>query len=133
MKLLLKIIAVIFVLGALGGGVAFYMTAELPKVANAFFTAAKNGDDATAQSLLSNGFKLSTPYPELKAYLSSHGLDTVTDSSWNNRSFSGSNGKLEGKVTTAKGDMPLSVSFLKSDGKWQIHGLSIPSAGLSTG
>jgi len=131
-------------LAKLGGGflmviaitiaAVFMYTGGMTKDAKAFFTALKNNDIAKASTYLSKNFTDSTSIEEFQAFFDSSILADYKDSSWNSRSVKNGLGEIIGTVKTEAGQkIPLTVSFIKEDGKWKISSINIDNAGFNLG
>lgn len=132
MKTLLKIVVGLVVLGVVAVGLVFYLTSDLTKTADAFFAAVKAKDYGGASQFLSEDFRAATPQTELAAFLDQSTLTAFKTASWTNRSVSGNRGNLEGSITTDSGGVvPITLEFVKENGKWRIRSLYKPKAGLT--
>jgi hypothetical protein len=131
MKKIFKIIAGFVIALLLIFVAAFYFTAELPKTADKFFTAAKNKNMELAYSYASDGFKQVTSQEALESFLQKNGFDQYKDSSWNSRNVTNNTGKLTGYILTdTDNKLPLTIDFIKSQDGWKIHALNKPPSGV---
>lgn len=115
MKTFMKILLGLAVAGAGVLGLVFWMTADLPKAADGFFTriAAKDYDGALA--LTTPDFRASTDRAGLEAFARSNGLEGYKSASWSSRSINNNTGTLEGTLTVAGGVVPVTVTLVKGD------------------
>ena len=112
--------------------VAFLLTADLPKIAEAFFKTAQGQNFADVQKYLGSGFLAATPLDDLKTFLRNSQLLEYQSASWASRSISGGQGEIEGTVTTKKGGkVPLKMSFVKENSTWKILRIDLAGAGVS--
>ena len=133
MKKLAKIFVSIVGVIAVGLVAVFYFTSDMVSVADDFFLSARDGDIATAYSLLSDDFQSTTTQSELLAYLEDNRLVNYQEANWQNRSINGGRGELTGSITTASGGVvPISISFVKGAESWKIYSIQKPASGLQT-
>ena len=131
MKTALKVIGGIFCLGLIGGGIAFYATANITKAADEFFTAVADRNFPKALALTSSEFRAATPQPEFVAFLERTSLARFKSVSWQSRSVSPGKGELEGTVSTQDGgSIPLKLVFVKENGDWHIYAFEKLPAGV---
>ena len=132
MKKFIKIVLGLVVLVVVLVAGVFYLTADLPKTANAFFNAISSGDFETAKTHLSEGFKKETSDQKLKDFLRTSTLQDYAEASWSSRSISGSQGELEGAITTKTGGVvPVKITLIKEQGSWKILYISRTFAGIN--
>lgn len=133
MKKLVKILVTVVGVIALGLGAVFYFTSDMVSIADDFFSSARDGDIATAYSLLSEDFQATTTQAELSAFLENNRLVNYQDANWHDRSINGGRGELTGSVTTSSGGVvPISISFVKGADSWKIYSIQKPASGLQT-
>ena len=131
MKKFLKIFLGFLAVVALGVIAAFYLTADLPKTADQFFTAVKNNNMDEAYSLVSEDFKSGTSKDQLREFLNDNALGDYANASWDNRSVNGGRGSLKGTITSSRGvTVPLEIGFLKTDSGWKIYSIHKPASGV---
>jgi hypothetical protein len=132
MKKAFKWIVVIAAAIALIIVVVFSLTADLPKVAEAFFKTAQGEHFADVQKYLGSGFLAATPINELKTFLRDSQLMEYQSASWPSRSIRSGEGEIEGTITTKKGGrVPLKMYFVKENSTWKIHRINLAGAGAS--
>lgn len=132
MKTLLKVLAGIGLVVAVGVSAIFYFTSGLVDTADEFFAAVAAADSELAYSYMSADFRASASRAELEAYLQANALDNITKANWSSRSLTGGKGSLEGSAETADGGVtPITLNFVKGDEGWRIYSLQKPAAGLS--
>lgn len=128
----LKMGAGFVVLIAATVALVFTLTAGMVKDSKTFFTALKNNDIAKASSYLSTSFRNATSIEEFKKYFDSSDLAAYKDSSWGSRSIQNDMGELKGSIKTESGQkIPLTINFVKEDGKWKILSIDIKNTGLN--
>ncbi|WP_294954957.1 hypothetical protein [Sulfurovum sp.] len=129
-----KILGTVVVLIVLFIAVIMYATSGMTDVANTFFTHAKTKHYNDAYNMLSEDFKKSVSEEQLKNFLEKNALTEYKSASWNNRSFEGNMGKLEGSIATQSGSViPLTIEFVKNtDGQWQIYSIYKRAGGIGT-
>ncbi|HEY8926122.1 MAG TPA: hypothetical protein VIU64_17175, partial [Polyangia bacterium] len=131
MKTALKVVGVIFCLGLIGGGIAFYATTGMTKAADEFFVAVAERNIPKALALTSSEFRASTPQTEFVAFLERTSLSRFKSVSWQSRSASPGRGELEGTVSTQDGgSIPLKLVLVKENGDWHIYAFEKLPAGL---
>lgn len=131
MKTLLKIVLGLVVVVGAGIGLVFWLTADLPRAADAFLTRIAANDYDGALALTTPDFRASTDRAALEAFARSNGLDSYKSATWTSRQIENSSGQLEGTLTLASGEVPISISLVKDDGGWKIQKLNKAAAGLS--
>ena len=111
----------------------FSMTSGLVDSADAFFTAVKQKDMATARTYLAEDFKKSTDEKALNQFLAGSSLLNFKESSWANREINNGRGTLEGEINTESGGVvPIKLSFVKENDEWKIYAIQKTAAGLQT-
>lgn len=124
MKTVLKVLAGLVLVVALGLVAVFYFTAGLARTADDFFAAARAHDMKAAYTHLSKSLQHTTSEAELRTYLHKHGLDAVVATDWSSRSIQSGRGSLKGTVRTKDGGrIPVSLQLVKDDDGWKIHSL----------
>jgi len=131
MSKIFKIVGGLVVVIALAISAVFLMTSGLASRADDFFTKVKSGEYPAAYEMLSDDFKATTTQEQLQQFLQANALTTFKESTWNNRSISGSRGELIGSITTESGGVvPVSIAFVKGGDEWKIYGISKPKSGI---
>jgi len=131
MKLLLKIIIGIVVLFMLAIGLILFLTGDMVKTGDAFFTSLKNNDINSAYNYLSEDFKSSTDEEQFSMFIKNNSLSEFKESSWEERSINGGRGVLTGSITTESGGViPIKLSFVKGDQGWKIYSVEKPASGF---
>jgi len=131
MKTFLKIILGIVVVIGILVSLAFYATGDLAEAGEKFFVAVGAGNIDEAKSYLSEDFRAATPDEAFVAFLEKSALKDAASVSWNNRSYSGNQGELEGVVTTKSGGtIPISLKLVKENDAWKIYNIQKSVAGL---
>ena len=132
MKTFVKIIGGLTIAIAIVIAAVFMLTGGMSNEAKALFTALKNNDSAKASTYLSKNFTDATSIEELKNYFDTSSLADYKDSSWNSRSIKNNRGKLNGIIKTESAKtIPLTLNFIKEDGKWKISAINIDNTGLN--
>ncbi len=132
-KVMMVLIGFVVLIGGCVGAV-FWATADLPKAADAFFSAIAREDYAAAMALTSSDFKASTTQEELQTFAEDNGLVGYREASWSSRAIENSSGSLEGTLAMADGgSLPITVQLVKSGRGWQIQNIKKSEAGLSSG
>lgn len=137
MKKLLVIIgafvSVVAIIAVIAFGAVFYFTSGMVSTANSFFEAVQKQDFVKARDYLAEEFKASTNEAALRDYLSKSAILNVKETSWTERSISGSKGELAGSITTTSGGaIPIKLTFVKEGDQWKIYTLQKPSAGIQS-
>ena len=133
MKTWVKILLGIVTFVALIITAVFYFTAGMVDSADAFFTAVKQKDMATARTYLAEDFKAHTDEKALTEFLANSAILNFKESSWSNREINNGRGQLEGTITTETGGVvPIKLSFVKENDEWKIYAIQKPAAGLQT-
>lgn len=131
MKTFLKVLAGITALVVVAIVAVILLTAGMSDTADKFFTAVKSNDYDLAYTCLSDDFKSNTSKEELESYMKKNALSSYKEASWVSRSVNGKRGRLEGSIDTESGGaVPVSLSFVKGDGGWQIYAISKQGSGL---
>ena len=132
-KKLLKVIAVLVILIAVGIGSVFYFTSDMVDVSDEFFAALRDDDLDHAYRQLSVSFQQSTGRQDLAAFVERNALNDFSEANWGSRSIEGSGrGKVSGTITTTGGGtIPLTIEFVKENGAWKIYSIYQPGAGLA--
>ncbi len=133
MKTTLKILLSITILVVVGIGSVFYFTKDMVDASDGFFDAVKNNDLDKAYSWLSEDFKTSTSFEDLKDFVEMNALGNYQQASWSSRSIEVGQGEISGAVITESGNaVPLTVGFVKGKDGWKIYSISKSSAGLQS-
>lgn len=131
MKTVMKVLLGLVLLVSGCVGVVFWATSELPKTADAFFTAVAREDYDAAMAMTTADFKASTSAADLQAFAEENGLRGYRDASWSSRSIENDTGALEGTLSMADGSgLPVTVQLVKSDAGWRIQNVRKAEAGL---
>lgn len=132
MKTFLK---VLFGLALAGAGIVafvFWLTADLPKAADQFLGRIAKGDYEGALALTTPDFRANTDRDALAQFARSNGLEGYRSASWFSRSIDNNVGKLEGTLTLATGEIPVTMQLVKGEQGWQVQNLSKAAAGALT-
>lgn len=114
-------------------GVIFYASSGVVDAGDQFFAAARKGDYEAAFALTSQDLRRDRTPAGLKEYMVASGLDQVTDTTWNSRSFENNSGKLAGSVTTKGGGViPVTIDLVKEEGAWKISYINRARSGLES-
>lgn len=120
-----KIIGGIVVVVAIIIGLAFTLTADLPKSADAFFALVKDGKTEQAYQSTAQPFRDATTLDQFTTFLEQTGLNDYKTASYNSRAFENDQGRLEGTVSLNDGtDKPIQVDLLKEGGTWKVQGIN---------
>lgn len=131
MKKFLIFFFVLIVLVILIVAAVFLLTSGVTGTADDFFMAVKSGDMEAASVFLSEEFNAATSREEFEAFLKGTALVDYESASWSSRGVEGKTGFVEGSVTTADGGtIPISIKFVKENGKWRILSIEKAAAGL---
>ncbi len=108
------------------------LTTGMTKNAEEFFLAVSEGQLDTARNYLSTSFRNSVDPAEFRAYLQNGGLDRYETSTWDSRSYSGSQGKIAGVVYLQDGShLPIKMVFVQEKSEWHIHSIEVSLPGIS--
>jgi len=119
----LVIIALIFV---------FRLTSGIVDVADQFFKAVQAKDFSEAYTYVAEDFQAATSLEQLKTFLEQSALVNYSDASWSSREITTLQGKLEGTIKTIDGgSVPVTMTFVKEEGKWKILYIEKTTAGLA--
>ncbi len=125
MKKIPKILGGIVVVVAVIVGIAFTLTADLPKSADAFFALVKDGKTEDAYQSTAKAFQDATSMDQFTTFLEQTGLNQYASASYNSRSFENDQGRLEGTVTLSDGtSKPIQVDLTKENGTWKVLGVN---------
>lgn len=131
LKTLLKIIIGIALLVAAGIGAVFYFTSDMTDTADRFFGAIRDNDIDRSHALLSGQFRTTTSRDELARFVEANALTGYRDASWGSRSVESGRGRISGTVNLENGSsIPMTLDFIKEDGKWLIYALHKQASGL---
>lgn len=120
-----KIIGGIVVAVAIIAGIAFTLTADLPKSADAFFALVKDGQTEQAYQSTAQPFRDATTLDQFKSFLDQTGLNDYKSASYNSRAFENDQGRIEGTVTLSDGtSKPIQVDLMKENGTWKVQGIN---------
>ena len=128
MKTFLKIIGGLVAIFILAIGAVFFLTGDMVKVGDEFFTALKNNDVPKAYTYLSEDFKVNANENEFKEFVDKNSISSFKESSWEERSINGGRGELTGSITTSNGGVvPIKLSFVKGENGWKIYAIEKPN------
>jgi hypothetical protein len=129
--LIASVVAIVLI--ALIAVIAIKATSGIVDTADEFFDAVKSKNMSAAHGCLSEEFRAETNVEELEIFLKHTALVNVVDARWGERSIENKEGKLSGTVETETGgSIPISMTFVKENGKWKIYGIQKPQAGIVT-
>lgn len=131
MKTLLKLVFGLITLLALLIPLVFFLTSGMVRQTNDFFKAVQANDMSNAESFLSQAFLEETSLEELNVFLDQTGLKDFERASWPNRSFENNLGEISGTITTSKDSFPMTIKFIKENGKWKLLNINVPASGSS--
>ncbi len=130
-KKILIILGVIIAVIALIIGLAFYLTSNLPRTADSFFSLIAQGKTLEAYKATAKGFQTAMDQDAFNEFLGETDLSNFSSASWSSRSIEGGRGLLEGTVILKDGrTIPLKIELIKENGTWKIFSITIPKAGL---
>lgn len=132
MKTFLKVLFGLALAGAGMVAFVFWLTADLPKAADQFLGRIAKGDYEGALALTTPDFRVSTDRDALEQFARSNALDGYRSASWSARSIENNVGKLEGTLTLATGEIPVTMQLVKGEDGWQVQNLSKAAAGALT-
>jgi len=101
-----------------------WMTSGLIEVAGRFFEAVKADDVAKARTWMSTEAQAATDVFALTQFLVKSEVLGFKSANWPVRQILNQRGELRGTVTTATGEVPMVLGFVKEDGQWKIQQLS---------
>jgi len=103
-----------------------WLTSGLIEVAGRFFEEVKADDVAKARSWLSSEAQATTDDYALRQFLIKSEVVGFKNANWPVRQILGKRGELRGTITTANGEVPMVLNFVKEEGQWKIQHLSRP-------
>ncbi len=131
LKTLLKVVVGIVFLIAAGVGAVFYFTSDMTDTADQFFANVRANEIDKSYALLAGQFRATTSRDELAGFIKANSLTRYSDASWGSRSIESGRGKISGTVNLDDGSsIPLTMDFVKEEGKWRIYSLYKQAAGL---
>lgn len=108
------------------------LTTGMAKTADEFLIAIGEGRVDTAMNYLSTGFRNTVSPDEFQAYLKTGGLDRYESAAWDSRSYSRSQGEVEGVVYLDDGSVqPLKLVFVQEAEEWRIQSIEAKLPGIS--
>lgn len=108
------------------------LTTGMAKTADEFLIAVSEDRIDTAMNYLSTGFRNTVAPEEFKAYLKTGGLDKYEIATWDSRSYSRSQGEIEGVVYLDDGSVqPLRLVFVQEQDEWRIQSIEAKLPGIS--
>lgn len=126
---------ILFLLSALVLGllvVVNSLTSGLAKNADEFFSAVRDQRIETARNYLSDGFRERITPSEFEAWLAASSLDRYASSSWDSRTFLGSQGEIRGTIYLENGTvLPAQLVFVNQDDQWRIHSIDVALPGVT--
>lgn len=133
MKTWMKVVLGIFAGIAALLTLIFWLTGDVTKAGDDFFTAVQNEDIDAAYVLLSDDFKAGTSKEELQSYLAANALDKIKETSWGSRMMTGGVAELEGTITTEGGSkIPIKLRLIDSESGWKINTIEKDTAGFKS-
>ena len=131
MKKAMMVILIVVVLIAAIAAAVFYLTSNVTRAADSFFTLVRNGNTQAAYALTAQEFRAATSESQFAAFLKSSSIADYESATWNSRSISNNTGELEGSLKTKSGGViPIKLKFVKEGGSWKILSIEKPSAGV---
>lgn len=134
MKKRISIILGIIVLAAIVGVVVYVvnMTSDIQDTANSFFNAIKKNDFEKAYEYTSTEFKANTSLKQLEIFFRQTSLVNYNEAVWSKRTLEDGSGELGGVIRAIDGgEIPVTLKFVKEDGKWKILSLRKEGYGFS--
>jgi hypothetical protein len=123
MKKLPKIIGIgiLLIAGILAS--AFFLTSGITKTADSFFETIQAKNYNLAYSFLSKDLQQKSSKDAFKSYLDMNQFSDYQSASWKQRSVKNNKGKLQGTISTKKGDtFPAVIAFIKEE-EWKISAI----------
>ncbi|MBI5420952.1 MAG: DUF4864 domain-containing protein [Parcubacteria group bacterium] len=122
-----KIVVVFIVLVTIGFGIAWFLTGDATKSADAFLSSIKNGDVDKAYQSASKQFKEKTTIDQFKSFVEGSSILVRFDSVfWNSRSMNNGVTTLEGNFKTKDAEaIPIIAELIKEGGQWKILNVDI--------
>ncbi len=109
------------------------MTSDIQDTANSFFNAIKKNDFEKAYEYTSSEFKANTSLKQLETFFRQTSLINYNEAVWNKRTLEDGSGELGGVIRAIDGgEIPVTLKFVKEDGKWKIISLRKEGYGFST-
>ena len=103
------------------------LTSGMIEVASQFFEAVKADDMAKARTWLSGEAQATTDENALRQFLVKSEALGFKAANWPGRQVLGQRGELKGTITSANGEVPMVLTFVKEDGQWKILHLARPA------
>jgi len=126
LKIVLIVVAVIIILGAIGGIVAFRATSAPVQTAQSFLKDLSIGDVNSAYSLMSTNLSAAGTASDLQSFLKENSVVVnMTSVSFSDRSVNSDGGishaVLHGTITASAGlSSPVTVKEVQENGQWKI-------------
>lgn len=132
-KILVVIVVILAVIAAIVAAV-FYLTADVTRAGDSFFTLIRNGNAADAYRATAKEFQAATSEAQFLAFLKSSSIADFESAAWTSRSISNNVGELEGSIKTKGGGVvPVKIKFVKEGGKWKLLSIEKAAAGVVAG
>ncbi|MCX7736306.1 MAG: DUF4864 domain-containing protein [Candidatus Kapabacteria bacterium] len=135
MKKKISIVVGIIIIAAIIGVVVYVvnMTSDIKDTANAFFDAIKKNDFEKAYEYTSSEFKANTSLKQLETFFRQTSLINYNEAVWSKRTLENNAGELGGVIRAIDGgEIPVTLKFIKEDGKWKILSLRKEGYGFSS-
>ncbi len=109
------------------------MTSDIQDTANSFFNAIKKNDFEKAYEFTSSEFKANTSLKQLETFFRQTSLINYNEAVWSKRTLEEGSGELGGVIRAIDGgEIPVTLKFVKEEGKWKILSLRKEGFGFST-
>jgi hypothetical protein len=133
MKKLLKVLLAALILIAIAIAVIFYLTSDVTRAADTFFTLVRNGNIQGAYASTAQEFRAATTQPKFEDFLKASAIADYESASWTSRSIRNNVGDLEGSLKTKSGGViPITIKFVKESGTWKILSMHKPASGIDS-
>lgn len=128
MKMIRKLRTLYVIAGLLFANAAWSNTTEFSELAEEFFTAAHSGKYADVEKFISPQWLSAIQPDEFERFLNVLSLDDFRSANWGDGGSSEGTGELKGEFVSSDDKFPISLTYLKHQGKWMIHGISVSPA-----
>ena len=129
-KLLIGILIGIVIIAVIVA-VVFYLTSDVTRAGDQFFTLIRDGDAKGAYQSAAREFQASTSEEQFMVFLKNSSISNYESATWTSRSISDNVGALEGSLKTKGGGViPIKVKLVKEDGKWKLLAIEKAAAGI---
>jgi hypothetical protein len=135
LKKKISVIIGIIILAAIIGVVVYVvnMTSDIQDTANSFFDAIKKNDFEKAYEYTSSEFKANTSLKQLETFFRQTSLINYNEAVWSKKTLEEGAGELGGVIRAIDGgEIPVTLKFVKEDGKWKILSLRKEGYGFSS-